>query len=83
MPAARVAARAAAARCGEGTSRPARAGKAAAQTQGRHVALGKAVRGWQVHCTWPARAAARRVEETESRGLEVDEGGAICNFLKV
>jgi hypothetical protein len=33
--------------------------------------------------TWPARAAGSSREKTEREGLEVDEGGLICNLSKV
>jgi hypothetical protein len=48
-----------------------------------HVARGKAARGRLVRGTWPARAAGRWAEKRRRRGLEVDEGGSICNFPKV
>jgi hypothetical protein len=72
------AARAAAARRGEAGKGQREAGKAACKAQegtwhGLEQREGGPVRG-----TWPARA-----EKTESRGLEVDEGGSICNFPKV
>jgi hypothetical protein len=57
--------------------------EAATRTLGRHVARGKAVQGRQRRGTWPGMAAGHRAEKTESRGLEVDEGGSVCNFPKV
>jgi hypothetical protein len=39
--------------------------------------------GQQVLGTWPARAAGVGRRENRERGLEVDEGGLICNLSKV
>jgi hypothetical protein len=57
--------------------------RAAAQVLGRHVAQREAARGQQVLGTWPARAAGVGRRENRERGLEVDEGGLICNLSKV
>jgi hypothetical protein len=83
MPAARVAARAAAAQHGEARRGPARAGEAAAWTQGRHVARGKAARGWWVRGTGPAKRRWCVGQRNKGGGVEVDEGGSVCNFPKV
>jgi hypothetical protein len=68
MPAACVAARAVAARCGEAREEPAGAGKAAAQTLVRHVVRGKAAHGRRVHSTWPARAAGAAQRRNRGAG---------------
>jgi hypothetical protein len=57
--------------------------EAAAQVLGRHVARGKAAWRRRVRGTWPARAAGAAQRRNRGVGLEVDEGGSVCNFLKV
>jgi hypothetical protein len=48
-----------------------------------HVARREAAWGQLELSTWPARAAGSSREKTERGGLEVDEGGFICNLSKV
>jgi hypothetical protein len=50
----------------KGEKRASAGWEAAARTLGRHVARGKAAWGRQRRGTWPARAAGRRAEKTES-----------------
>jgi hypothetical protein len=47
---------------------------------GRHAVQREAAQGQQVLDTWPARAAGLGRRENRERGLEVDEGGLICNL---
>jgi hypothetical protein len=68
MPAARVAARAAAARRGEAREEPAGAGEGVAQTLGRHMVREKAARRRRVHGTWPARAAGAAQRRNRGAG---------------
>jgi hypothetical protein len=54
-----------------GEEEPARAGQAAARTQGRHGARGKAARGRRVRGTWPAKRrgwARAKTEEPRAGG---------------
>jgi hypothetical protein len=66
-----------------GRSRPARGREGGGQGVGGHVARLRAAWGRPVRSTWPAKRRGRRKEETEERGLKVDEGGLICYFSKV
>jgi hypothetical protein len=66
-----------------GGSRPARGLEGGGQGAGGHVARGKVARRRRVRGTWPARAAGVVQRRNRGGGLEVDEGGAICNFQKV
>jgi hypothetical protein len=82
-PAAGVAARAAAARCGEAGKGQREAGKAAGKAQeGTWHGLERCGGG---QCAAHGRRGRRGsgVEKQTRRGLEVDEGGSVCNFPKV
>jgi hypothetical protein len=66
-----------------GRSRPAQGREGGGQGVGGHVAQLRAARGQWVHGTWPAKRRWCVRQRNRGGGVEVDEGGSVCNFPKV